>query len=84
MGGVRSEIEEIVDREGLGYRGRGPPAHRVPPGHGLALAEDRKITRPDGLGPRLGQVRPREVGRGWQELFDTHELVRNEREIRKI
>jgi ketosteroid isomerase-like protein len=23
-------------------------------------------------------------GRGWQALFDTHELVRNERELRKI
>jgi ketosteroid isomerase-like protein len=31
-----------------------------------------------------GRYDPERWGRGWQELFDTHELVRNEREIRKI
>ena len=31
-----------------------------------------------------GRYNPERWGRGWQELFDTHELVRNEREIRKI
>jgi ketosteroid isomerase-like protein len=31
-----------------------------------------------------GRYDPERWGRGWQELFDTLELVRNEREIRKI
>ena len=71
---MRSEIEEIVDRE-TRARDTGDVD--------LLLT----VFHPDMVWPWPGTVRPHDPerwGRGWQELFDTHELVRNEREIRKI
>jgi ketosteroid isomerase-like protein len=31
-----------------------------------------------------GRCDPERWGRGWRELFDSHELIRNERKTRKI
>ena len=86
MGGVRSEIEEIVDRETRAWDTGDVD---------LLLS----VFHPDMVWPwprtprshdpmdwvlEWGRYDPERWGRGWQELFDTHELVRNEREIRKI
>jgi hypothetical protein len=86
VGGVRSEIEEIVDRETRAWDTRDVD---------LLLT----VFHPDMVWPwpktprshdpmdwvlEWGRYDPERWGRGWQELFDTHELVRNEREIRKI
>jgi hypothetical protein len=86
VGGVRSEIEEIVDRETRAWDTRDV---------GLLLT----VFHPDMVWPwpktprshdpmdwvlEWGRYDPERWGRGWRELFDTHELVRNEREIRKI
>jgi hypothetical protein len=86
VGGVRSEIEEIVDRETRAWDTRDVD---------LLLT----VFHPDMVWPwpktprshdpmdwvlEWGRYDPERWGRGWRELFDTHELVRNEREIRKI
>jgi Domain of unknown function (DUF4440) len=86
MGDARSEIEEIVDRETRAWDSRDV---------GLLLS----VFHPDMVWPfprtprshdpmewifELGRYDPERWGRVWQELFDTHELVRNEREIQKI
>jgi Domain of unknown function (DUF4440) len=86
MGDARSEIEEIVDRETRAWDTRDV---------GLLLS----VFHPDMVWPfprtsrshdpmewifELGRYDPERWGRVWQELFDTHELVRNEREIQKI
>jgi Domain of unknown function (DUF4440) len=86
MGDARSEIEEIVDRETRAWDTRDV---------GLLLS----VFHPDMVWPfprtsrshdpmewvlELGRYDAERWGRVWQELFDTHELVRNEREIQKI
>ena len=86
MGDARSEIEEIVNRETRAWNTRDV---------GLLLS----VFHPDMVWPfpktsrshdpmewilELGRYDPERWGRAWQELFDTHELVRNEREIQKI
>jgi len=86
MGDARSEIEEIVNRETRAWNTRDV---------GLLLS----VFHPDMVWPfpktshshdpmewilELGRYDPERWGWAWQELFDTHELVRNEREIQKI
>ena len=86
MGDARSEIEEIVDRETRAWDTRDV---------GLLLS----VFHPDMVWPfprtsrshdpmewvlELGRYDPERWGGAWQELFDTHELVRNGREIKKI
>jgi hypothetical protein len=86
MGDARSQIEEIVDRETRAWDTRDV---------GLLLS----VFHPDMVWPfprtsrshdpmewilELGRYDAERWGRVWQELFDTHELVRNEREIQKI
>ena len=86
MGDTRSEIEEIVDRETRAWDTRDV---------GLLLS----VFHPDMVWPfprtsrshdpmewvlELDRYDAERWGRVWQELFDTHELVRNEREIQKI
>jgi ketosteroid isomerase-like protein len=86
MGDARSEIEEIVNRETRAWDTLDAD---------LLLS----VFHPDMVWPfpktsrshdpmewilELGRYDPERWGRTWQELFDTHELVRNEREIKKI
>ena len=84
--GARAEIEEIVDRETRAWDTRDVD---------LLLT----VFHPDMVWPwpktplshdpmewvlEWGRYHPERWGRGWRELFDTHELVRNERGIKKI
>ncbi len=86
MGDARSEIEEIVNRETRAWDTRNAD---------LLLS----VFHPDMVWPfpktsrshdpmewilELGRYDPERWGRAWQELFDTYELVLNEREIKKI
>ena len=83
---LKAEIQEIVDRETRAWDTRDVD---------LLLS----VFHPDMVWPwprtarshdpmdwvlEWGRYDPERWGSGWQELFDTHELVRNEREIRKI
>ena len=83
---VWSEIREIVDRETRAWDTRDVD---------LLLS----VFHPDMVWPwprtprshdpmdwvlEWGRYDCERWGRGWQALFDTHELVRNERELRKI
>lgn len=83
---AKAEIQEIVDRETRAWDTRDVE---------LLLS----VFHPDMVWPwprtpgshdpmewvlEWGRYDRERWGRSWQELFDTHELVRNEREIRKI
>jgi Domain of unknown function (DUF4440) len=83
---VKAEIQEIVDRETRAWDTRDVE---------LLLS----VFHPDMVWPwpktprshdpmdwvlEWGRYDAERWGRGWQELFETHELVRNERETRKI
>jgi hypothetical protein len=86
MGGVRSEIEEIVDRETRAWD-TGDVDLLLTVFHPDMVWPWPRTTRshdPMDWVLEWGRYDPERWGRGWQELFDTHELVRNEREIRKI
>jgi len=86
VGGARAEIAEIVDRETRAWETRDVD---------LLLT----VFHPDMIWPwpktprshdpmewvlEWGRYDTERWGRGWRELFETHELVRNERQIRKI
>ena len=86
MGGARAEIAEIVDRETRAWETRDVD---------LLLT----VFHPDMVWPwpktphshdpmewvlEWGRYDTERWGRGWRELVETHELVRNERQIRKI
>jgi hypothetical protein len=86
VGGANAEIEEIVDRETRAWDTRDVD---------LLLT----VFHPDMVWPwpktprshdpmewvlEWGRYDTERWGRGWRELFETHELVRNERQIRKI
>jgi Domain of unknown function (DUF4440) len=86
MGGVRSEIEEIVDRETRAWNTRDVDLLLTVFHPDMVWPWPRTTRSHDPMDWVLewGRYDPERWGRGWQELFDTHELVRNEREIRKI
>jgi hypothetical protein len=86
MGGVRSEIEEIVDRETRAWDTRDVDLLLTVFHPDMVWPWPRTTRSHDPMDWVLewGRYDPGRWGRGWQELFDTHELVRNEREIRKI
>jgi hypothetical protein len=86
VGGVRSEIEEIVDRETRAWDTRDVGLLLTVFHPDMVWPWPRTSTSHDPMDWVLewGRYDPERWGRGWQELFDTHELVRNEREIRKI
>ena len=86
MGGVRSEIEEIVDRETRAWDTRDVDLLLSVFHPDMVWPWPRTTNSHDPMDWVLewGRYDPERWGRGWQELFDTHELVRNEREIRKI
>ena len=86
VGGAKAEIEEIVDRETRAWDTRDVD---------LLLT----VFHPDMVWPwpktphshdpmewvlEWGRYDTERWGRGWRELSETHELVRNERQIRKI
>jgi ketosteroid isomerase-like protein len=86
VGDTRSEIQEIVDRETRGWDTQDVdlllsvfhpdmvwPWPKTPKSHDPM--EWRFV---------FGRYDPERWGRRWRELFDTHELVRNNRETRKI
>jgi hypothetical protein len=86
VGGVRSEIEEIVDRETRAWDTRDVDLLLTVFHPDMVWPWPRTTRSHDPMDWVLewGRYDPGRWGRGWQELFDTHELVRNEREIRKI
>jgi hypothetical protein len=86
MGGVRSEIEEIVDRETRAWDTGDVDLLLTVFHPDMAWPWPRTVKSHDPMDWVLewGRYDPERWGRGWRELFDTHELVRNEREIRKI
>jgi hypothetical protein len=86
MGGARSEIEEIVDRETRAWDTRDVDLLLTVFHPDMVWPWPRTARSHDPMDWVLewGRYDPERWGRGWQELFDTHELVRNEREIRKI
>jgi Domain of unknown function (DUF4440) len=86
MGGVRREIEEIVDRETRAWDTGDVDLLLTVFHPNMVWPWPRTLRSHDPMDWVLGWGRydPERWGRGWQELFDTHELVRNEREIRKI
>ena len=86
MGGVRSEIEEIVDRETRAWDTGDVDLLLTVFHPDMVWPWPRTARSHDPMDWVLewGRYDPERWGRGWQELFDTHELVRNEREIRKI
>jgi hypothetical protein len=86
MGGVRTEIEEIVDRETRAWDTGDVDLLLTVFHPDMVWPWPRTMRSHDPMDWVLewGRYDPERWGRGWQELFDTHELVRNEREIRKI
>jgi hypothetical protein len=86
MGGVRSEIEEIVARETRAWDTRDVDLLLTVFHPDMVWPWPRTTRSHDPMDWVLewGRYDPERWGRGWQELFDTHELVRNERELRKI
>jgi ketosteroid isomerase-like protein len=86
MGGVRSEIEEIVDRETRAWDTGDVDLLLTVFHPDMVWPWPRTVRSHDPMDWVLewGRYDPERWERGWQELFDTHELVRNEREIRKI
>jgi hypothetical protein len=86
MGGVRSEIEEIVDRETRAWDTRDVDLLLTVFHPDMVWPWPRTSRSHDPMDWVLewGRYDRERWGRGWRELFDTHELVRNEREIRKI
>ena len=86
MGGVRSEIEEIVARETRAWDTKDVDLLLTVFHPDMVWPWPRTSTSHDPMDWVLewGRYDPERWGRGWQELFDTHELVRNERELRKI
>ena len=83
---MRSEIEEIVDRETRAWDTRDVDLLLTVFHPDMVWPWPRTTRSHDPMDWVLewGRYDPGRWGRGWQELFDTHELVRNEREIRKI
>ena len=59
--GVRGKGGRRQGDEGIGHSRRRAVALRVPPGHGLALAQIFFLTRPYGMGTGVGSLRPSEV-----------------------
>jgi Domain of unknown function (DUF4440) len=86
MAGVRSEIEEIVARETRAWDTRDVDLLLTVFHPDMVWPWPRTTRSHDPMDWVLewGRYDPERWGRGWQELFDTHELVRNERELRKI
>jgi hypothetical protein len=86
MGGVRSEIEEIVYRETRAWDTGDVDLLLTVFHQDMVWPWPRTVRSHDPMDWVLewGRYDPERWGRGWRELFDTHELVRNEREIRKI
>jgi Domain of unknown function (DUF4440) len=86
MGGVRSGIGEIVDRETRAWDTGDADLLLTGFHPDMVWPRPRTARSHDPMDWVLewGRYDPERWGRGWQELFDTHELVRNEREIRKI
>ena len=80
MDDVRGNGDRGQGYEGLGHPGRGAVAERVPLGHGPALAEDPSSHDPMDWVLEWGRYDRERWLSGWQELFDTQELLRNVRE----
>ena len=83
---MRSEIEEIVNRETRAWDTRDVDLLLTVFHPDMVWPWPRTTRSHDPMDWVLewGRYDPERWGRGWRELFDTHELVRNEREIRKI
>jgi hypothetical protein len=86
MGGVRSEIQEIVDRETRAWDTRDVDLLLTVFHPDMVWPWPRTVKSHDPMDWVLewGRYDPERWGRGWRELFDTYALVCNEREIRKI
>ena len=86
MGDVRAEIREIVDRETRAWDTRDAELLLTVFHPDMVWPWPRTSTSHDPMDWVLewGRYDRERWGRGWREMFDTHELVRNEREIRKI
>ena len=83
---MRSEIQEIVDRETRAWD-TGDVELLLSVFHpDMVWPWPRTARSHDPMDWVLewGRYDSERWGSGWRELFDTHELVRNEREIRKI
>ncbi len=86
VGGARAEIEEIVDRETRAWDTRDVDLLLTVFHPDMVWPWPKTPRSHDPMGWVLawGRYDTERWGRGWQELFETHELVRNERQIRKI
>ncbi len=82
MGGVRSEIEEIVDRETRAWDTRDVDLLLTAFHPDMVWPWPKTPLSHDPM--EWGRCDPERWGRGWRELFDTHGLIRNERKTRKI
>jgi SnoaL-like domain len=86
MNDTRSEIHEIVDRETMGWDTQDVDLllSVFHPDMVWPWPKTPESQDPMEWGLVLGRYDPGRWGNGWRELFDTHELVHNWRETRKI
>jgi len=86
MDDVRAEIQEIVDRETLAWDTRDVDLLLTVFHPDMVWPWPKTPTSHDPTEWRLvmGRYDAERWGRIWRELFATHELVRNERETKKI
>jgi hypothetical protein len=86
MDDTRSEIQEIADRETRGWDTQDVDLLLSVFHPDMVWPWPKTPTSHDPMEWRfvLGRYDPERWGRRWRELFDTHELVRNKRETRKI
>lgn len=86
MGDATSQIQEIVDRETRGWDTQDVALLLSVFHPDMVWPWPETPTSHDPVGWRLdfGRYDAERWGGRWQELFDTHELVHNRRETRKI
>lgn len=85
-GGVASEIQEIVDRETRAWDTKDVQLLLTVFHPDMVWPWPKTPASHDPLDWRLvmGKFDAGRWGKGWRDLFDTHELVHNRRETRKI
>jgi ketosteroid isomerase-like protein len=86
MDGARTEIQEIVDRETRAWDTRDVDLLLTVFHPDMVWPWPKTPTSHDPMEWRLvmGRYDAERWGSRWHDLFDTHELVRNERETKKI
>lgn len=86
MGDATSEIREIVDRETRAWDTRDVELLLTVFHPDMVWPWPKTPKSHDPMEWRLvmGRFNAKRWGSKWQDLFDTHELVRNERETKKI